>query len=375
MIGKIISFFKKTYHSLNQAEISKTALIDNYNYLFSLEKKLSIAPVVKSNAYGHGMLETAKILDMVHAPFLCVDSLYEAYELFKIGIKTPILILGYTNPQNFKVKKLPFKFAIYDLESAENLNKYQKGNNIHIFVDTALNREGVPVDELKTFLQTIKQYDNLNIEGLMSHFASTESDKDPLFKKQLDNFKKAIEICKAEGIYPKWIHIGASGGLIHPGTRKEIAKISNLCRAGLVSYGIGPDPKLKPVLKLTSKISLIKKLKKGDKVGYDGTYQAKKDITIATLPIGYQDGVDRRLSNIGFVSIDNIFCPILGRVSMNITTIDISKIKNPFVGQEVVIYSDIAGDKNSIESAAKYCKTIAYELLIHINPTIKRIVV
>lgn len=375
MIGKIIELFKKDYETLNHVVVSKKALVNNYKYLLSLEKAIKIAPVIKSNAYGHGIIETAKILDTVKAPFFCVDSLFEAYKLLKLKIKTPVLILGYTNPQNFKIKKLPFKFTVYDLESAKTLNEYQKGSSIHIFVDTALHREGVPIDNLIQFLKKLKQFKNLKIEGLMSHFASTESDKDPLFKKQMMNFKKAIDVCKKEGISPEWIHIGASGGLINPSTRKEIAKISNLARAGLISYGIGPDPKLKPALKLTSKISQIKKIKKGERIGYDGTHQTKKDTVIATIPIGYQDGVDRRLSSVGFVSINNIFCPILGRVSMNITTIDISKVKNPFTGQEVVIYSDKPNDKNSISYSAKLCKTIAYELLIHINMTVKRVII
>jgi alanine racemase len=381
MLNQFLAIFKKPYQVLNKIEVSKTALINNYRYLSSLSSKIRIAPVIKSNGYGHGITQVAEILKEEKVPFFCVDSLFEGYQLLKAKISTPILIMGYTNPDNLKIKKLPFRFAVYDLETAKTLNEYQKGSRVHIFVDTALHREGVQVEKLQEFLTAMKQFNNLTIEGLMSHFASTESDQDPLFKLQLNNFKKAEEIFKKMDITPKWIHIGASGGLINPSTRKEIVKISNLVRAGLICYGIGPDPKLKPVLTLKSTLAQIKQIKRGEKVGYSGTFAAKKDMTIGILPIGYQDGVDRRLSNIGFVYVNDAACQIVGKVSMNITAIDLSNVKEPKVGQEVVVYSNNREHKNSIANSAKLCKTItpdstiAYDLLIHLNPTIKRIIV
>ncbi len=375
---KFLNLFKKRYQTLNKIEISQNNLLHNYHYLSSLDKKVLIAPVMKSNGYGHGITNVGKILDSVNAPFFCVDSLFEAYELQKANIKTPVLVMGYSNPENLKVKTLPFSFAVYDLETTKVLNEFQPGCGVHIFVDTGMHREGVPVENLPEFLNQIKKLTNIKIEGLMSHLASSESRKDPLFLNQIKQYKKAKGILKKHKIHPKWFHIAATGSLINPQTRPIIAEVSNLARAGLALYGYSssmPDQNLKPTLTLTTKIAQIKKVSRGEKLGYDGTYTAKKDMTIAVLPIGYYDGVDRRLSNKGAFSINDISCPIIGRVSMNLNITDVSSVPNPKVGQEVVVYSCNPADKNSLGNAAKICKTIPYDLLVNLAETTRREVI
>lgn len=365
------------YHFLNTIYLSKPNLIDNYNYLSGINPDFKIAPVLKSNAYGHGLVETAKILEPLNPPFICVDSLHEAYRLYKAKISTPILIMGYFDPQNLRVKKLPFSYVVWDLETARIISKYQAGAHIHIKVDTGMHRLGVPIKELPKFLEEIKLIPDLKIEGLMSHFAHADDAKNPLFTNQIKNFKLAQNIFSEAGIKPKWIHISASNALLNPATQQTIFEISNLARVGKGLYGIAPfdaNNQLKPVLKLTSKIAQIKTIQKGESVGYDGTYKAKRDTVMGVLPIGYNDGVDRRLSNKGAVTIDKVVCPIIGRVSMNITTVDISKVTNPHLNQEVVVYSDSPQDPNSINNSAQICDTIAHELLVHIDPATKRIV-
>ncbi len=373
MIDQILRVFKRDYQTLNKIEISKENLLSNFKYLSSLNeqapssrsKKVKIAPVLKSNAYGHGLTEVARILAESNIsskiPFVCVDSLYEAYELSKAKIKTPILIMGYTDPENFKVKKLPFSFAVFDIESAKILNECQKGSNVHIFVDTGMNREGISLAELPKFLEQLKKLTNIKIEGLMSHLASADDVSDSLNKVQIKNFKKALEILKKHGFKPKWIHLLNSDGLLN-------SDIGNLARVGLALYGISRDPNLKPVLSLKTKIIQIKRLNTGNRVGYGGTFTAKKPMTLGVLPLGYYDGVDRRLSNKGFVQINKLRCPIIGNVSMNITTIDLSKIRNPYIGQEVNIYP-------SIETAAKISKTIPYDILASLSASTKRVIV
>lgn len=350
MLGQILKIFKKDYQTLNLITISREKLLANYDCLSKLDENLQIAPVLKSNAYGHGIQIVGKILDKVEVPFFCVDSLYEAYELQKAHIKTPILIMGYTDPENFKVKKLPFQYAVFDLLSAEILNEYQPGAKIHIFVDTGMNREGVRLDQLDEFLTQIKQIRNLNVVGVMSHLAS-------LRNSQIDNFKLAMNIFQKHDLDPKWRHLGASSAIKDPIFRTKLAAVSNLARVGLTMY--------ESVLELNSKLIQIKNIKKGEKIGYDGTYTAKKDTKIGILPIGYNDGVDRRLSNKGFVTINNKICKILGRVSMNITTIDLTNIPNATIGDAAVF---------DLEKSAQICQTIPYELLIHLHPSIKRII-
>lgn len=375
MISKVLKIFKQDYQTLNLIEVSKSNLIANFKYLSSLNKKIKIAPVVKSNGYGHGIIKIAKILDQLNPPYFCVDSLYEAYELQKVKIKTKILIMGYTNPENFKVKKLPFSFAIFDLKTAKILNDFQKGCDVHIFVDTGMHREGVSIDDLPNFLKVMKQFSNLTIEGLMSHLASSGGKNDPLFNLQIKNFKKALDIFKKYKIQPKWVHIAASGGLINKETNKIISQVSNLSRAGISLYGLGDDKHLKPALKLITHLGQIKILRKGETTGYDGTYRAKKDLNIGILPIGYFDGVDRGLSNKGIVKIREIECPIIGRVSMNLTTVDLSKIENPKPGEQVLVYSDHPQDKNSVANVAKLCHRIPYEILVNLAESMKRIIV
>lgn len=371
MISKILSFFKKEYRTLNKIELSKSNLLQNYRYLSSLNRKVKIAPVLKSNAYGHGIVEVAKILDKKSAPFFCVDSLYEAYKLLKSGIKTKVLIMGYTNPENFKVKKLPFSYAIFNAEMLQVLNKYQPGCGVHIFIDTGMHREGISLPQLPAFVEHLKQFPNLKIEGLMSHLASADDETDILNKTQIINFQKALEICKKSKVYPKWIHIQNSDGL-----NLKIKNLNlNMARAGLALFGISQNPELKPVLNLKSKIIQIKKLQKGDRVGYSGTYKTAGETSEGVLPLGYYDGVDLRLSNKGFVTVTGVECKIIGRVSMNITTVDLSKVKNPSIGQEVIIYSSNPNDKNSIQSVAKICRTIPYDILISLAASTKRVVV
>lgn len=364
-----------TYQPLNLIEVSKNRLLDNYKYLSSLSPNIKIAPVLKSNGYGHGLIIVARILDPFNPPFFCVDSLYEAYELLKAGIKTPILIMGYVDPENLKVKKLPFSYVVWDLRTLDGVIKYQPQASIHILIDTGMNREGVKVEDFPRFLSYFAKFPTLQVEGLMSHLSSAKSSSDQLFKSQIKNFQKAKEEFNKFGIHPKWTHLGASDAITNPGTRKIIKQVSNLARGGLALYGISNDKKLKPILKFTTKLIGIKKVKKGERVGYSGTFKAKKDLILGVLPAGYNDGVDRRLSNKGVVTVNGQQCPIIGLISMNLTTIDLSKVRYPKIGTEVVIYSDNPRDKNSISNTAKICKTIPYEILIHLHPSTKRVVI
>ena len=400
MVRLIQRILGRTSHPLNTIFISKDRLLSNYKTLSKINPKISIAPVLKSNAYGHGLAEVGKILDSRRMftpdlirggndrmPFICVDSLYEALILRKAGIKSEILIIGYIDPKSLKHKKLNFSFAVWDLETAEVLDKYQKGAKIHIFVDTGMNREGIRLDQLSTFLSQLKLLKNLKIEGLMSHLAVADDPKNPLNKIQFQNFKKAKEIVKNAGFKPKWFHLGGSYALLNLNP-----KDCNLIRVGKALYGVVGNAStssakktsslsavegIHPVLSFKSKIAQIKNIKKGDKIGYSSTFTAQKDLKIAVLPLGYNDGLDRRLSNKGVVRVGGdggVGCKILGLISMNVAVIDISEVKNPYLGQEVVIFSDNPKDKNSIQKCAEECGTISYELLVHLHPSTKRIV-
>lgn len=370
---------RKKYQHLNKVFVSSSAIRHNYKTLQDYHPEAQICPVLKSNAYGAGLVQTAHIFDSLGAPFLVVDSLYEAYKLYKQKVKTPILILGYTIPENFKVKRLPFVYGVYDLEVAKALNTYQPGAAIHIFVDTGMTREGVQIEHLDKFVKELKKLKKLRIEGLASHFAEADNAKSfAKTKQQVENFKQAYEILKSNGIDPKWRHISASAGAF-----KLHDEVFTMIRVGKAMYGVSPlelvDPfykklKLEGVLSFESTIAQIKSIKKGTEVGYSFTYKTPKDMNIAILPAGYYEGVDRRLSNKGVVQVNGRYCPIIGRVSMNMTAIDVTTV-NCKVRDKVVIYSNKTEDKNSIYNTAITAGTIPYEIVVHIAESVRREVV
>lgn len=378
MLNLIKRILGREYHFLNTIQISRSKLVQNYSYLRSLSPTLAIAPVLKSNAYGHGLVEIGKIVGSLKPPFICVDSLHEAYRLQKAGIKTSILIMGYINPHNLRFKRLPFSYAVYDLDYLQQIHRFQPDAPVHLKVDTGMHRMGIPVDSLSEVVQWIRQTGNVKVQGLMSHLATTNDHRNPQLKLQLRNFNAARNLLQKYQIRPKWLHLGASEAILNPKIRIQLTKLSNLIRAGKSFYGYptaANDQGLSPALELITTIAQIKQLRRGEEVGYDGTFVAKKDSTIAVLPIGYFDGVDRRLSNKGRVLINGRICPIIGRVSMNITMVDVSKVHTISIGDTAVIISSNPTEPNSLVNIAKSCDTIPPEILIHLDSSIRRVII
>lgn len=364
----------KPYYPLNIIEISKKRLISNYKYLSSINKNIKVSPVLKSNAYGHGIIEVGRILDKLNPVFFCVDSIYEAYQLFNVKIKTPILITGFVDPNNLKIKRLPFSYAVFDLRQFRGILKNQPQAKVHLFIDTGMHREGLRTDELEMFVNQLNNEEKSRVEGIMSHLAFSEEPENIDTKKQIIQFKLAIKILKKYSIFPKFVHFGNSSGLLN--NRKLGLSFTNVARTGLALYGISSirNNGLKPVLQLITHVIQVKKIKKGEKVGYDFTYEAKEDGLIAVLPIGYNDGVERRLSDKGIVLIKNKPCPIIGRVSMNLCVVDVAAVKNIKIGDEVIIFSN-NDDKNNVVNSAKKADMIPYGILIHLERSTKRKVI
>ncbi len=363
--------WKRQYQPLNIVEINRSRLIGNYRHLSNINKKIKIAPVLKSNAYGHGIIEVGSILDRLSPVFFCVDSIYEAYQLYKAKIKTPILITGYVDPDNLRVKKLPFSYAIFDLEQLRGVLKNQPQAKVHLFIDTGMHREGIRADEFEQFISKLNDREKKSIEGIMSHLAFAEEPKIIDTKKQISQFKSALKVLKNYSIIPKWIHFGNSSGLLN--NKKLGLSFTNVSRSGLALYGISSvnSKGLKPVLQLKTHVVQVKKIRKGEKVGYDFTYEAKKDGMVAVLPIGYNDGIDRKLSDNGNVLIKNKACPIIGRVSMNLSVVDVSLAGDIKVGDEVTVFSNKEIDNNVVNTAKKI-GVIPYQILVHLERSTKR---
>jgi len=343
----------KKYQTLNLIEVSKKVLKGNYEYCQKIHFESKICPVLKSNAYGHGLELVGRWLEEEIKPELvAVDSLYEAYRLEKAGIRLPVIILGYTMPENFKIlKRLKFRLPIYDEETLRVLNRWQPGIRVHLKIDTGMSRLGIRWDEVEKFVKKLKRYRLIKVEGIYTHLGQVEN------KKQIKRFKEAIEIFEKEGFRFKWKHVLASNGV-----EKIFDSEFNLIRLGLGFYA------RKPALKLLTRLVQVKTIKKGDWVSYGGIYKAKKKMKIGVLPLGYYDGLDRRLSNKGKVKIAGKECRILGRVCMNLTIVDLSGVRKPLAGQEVVVYEDM-------KKSAKLAGTIPYDLLVGLSETTKRVLV
>lgn len=397
----ISDLFRQKSYPLNKIYLSKDRLIANYKYLSTLSPEVHVAPVLKSNAYGHGIKEIGRLIDTQKPAFICVDSLYEAIQLQKAGVKSEILITGFVDPRSLQGKKLPFSYAVFDLDQLRNIAKYQPGAKVHLFFDTGMHREGFDIREVKYLLRSLANITGVVIDGVMSHLACSDSPQDVLTRAQLDNFKAAKLLVLQLGYTPHWFHLGGSYSLLN-----KLTAECNVIRCGLGIYGFPtarehPGSKLLPVLKLTTKIAQWKYIKKGDYIGYSKEYQAPKDLIIAILPIGYNDGVDVRLSNVGEVyckpvGLDDfgdkrskvydkmphrVRSQIRGLISMNITTIDLSEAKKvlgnkmPAVGDEIEVFSDDPLFPNCIEQAAKKCDSNPYELLVHLHPSTRREVI
>lgn len=357
---------------LNMIELSNKALRCNYNYYKKIHPESMVCPVLKSNAYGHGLKKIAQMCDGLGAPYLVVDSYYEVLELKKIGIKTPSLVIGYTHPDNYKNMRFGnVAITVLDKETIEALGKLRKKITIHLKVDTGMHRQGIPFNELESALELIKKYKKLKLEGLCTHLADADNQKSNVFTRgQVVEFKKALKIAEKHGFDIKWKHISATSG-----AGKIFAKDFNMIRLGLGLYGdssVKDFKKLKPVLTLTSTIIDIKKLKKGDCVSYGCTFTAPKDMKIGIIPAGYYEGVDRRLSNKGTVYYGKTQCKIVGRVCMNLTMIDLSNAKRARKWDKVTVIGNNLLLKNSARHIAEICKTVTYTIWTHIAPTIRR---
>lgn len=373
----------KPYQNLNNIQISGPALHHNFVTFQNLNPHTPLAPVLKANAYGHGLVLIAKWIDThLKVPYLCVDSLFEAYELSKARIRTPILIIGYTSPDNFRTfKRLPFTFPAFDEATLSALNRYQPGAKVHLKLDTGMNRYGFLPHQIGHFIMLMKKYPRLVYEGLYSHLSQADDPAKKAFThQQIKLFTQSIKQFTQSGITFTWRHLAATSGGV--ATQNPSA---NLIRLGLGFYGYSPFPpetkqikrwsaSLRPALRLTSRITQIKEVQKGSQISYGGTFIAPHPLTLAILPIGYADGVNRRLSNRGQVTVGEWLCPIVGKVCMNITIIDITKVPTATVGEKVTIFNPHPGSPNSIGETSKLCDMIPYELLTGLNPTIKRVI-
>lgn len=365
------------YAPIVEVAVSRSRLLHNLHEYQNKYPRLRFAPVLKSNAYGHGLVEVAEILDKESIAFLVLDSLYEALVLRSRGIKSKILIIGYTEVGNMVSSRLAgASFAVTSLEQLKELAvKAHNKIKIHLKIDTGMNRQGLEIGELDEVKKILKGSEYLILEGICSHLSDADGDDRAFTREQIGKWNKTVSFFKKEFPEIEFFHLSNTAGAAYVGDID-----ANVGRLGLGLYGINASPRekleLEPVLEMRSVVSSVREVKIGESVGYNAGFVASKNMKAATVPTGYFEGVDRRLSNRGFFKIGATFCPIVGKVSMNITSIDVSGISRNEVklGTPVTIISRENEDKNSAQNLAELCDTIPYEILVHIPQHLRRTV-
>lgn len=363
-------------------EISKSALLHNVQAFKKLVSPSRVIPVVKANAYGHGILEISKILKSSKlVPGLAVVNSEEALFLRNNGVKLPLWILSYF--EGNEAQKLIGKnvsFPVYNHETVSLLTRISNNKpvNIHVKVDCGTHRLGVILNTFGSLLEQISKHKNLNLRGVFAHYSSSEEDF-AYTKYQTGLFKKFQEKL-SQKFSPKHIHIACTAAsFILPESRGTDV------RFGIGLYGLWPSEQvrkkmsskltLKSVLLWKTKIIQIKEIPRGDFVGYGNTFRAKRKTILAVLPVGYYEGYDRGLGNTGEVLIGGKKCPVIGRVCMNLTMVDITDVrKNIKVGDEVILIGKQGNLAITADDLAGKLKTINYEVVTRINPSLPRLI-
>ncbi len=358
--------------TLIEVRISGGALESNIE-AFKQTYALPIAPVLKSNAYGHGLLEVARLVAPMSPPFLVVDSYFEAQFLRLKGIATPLLVIGFVPLQQILTNRLhAVSFVVTSFEALQMLANSNVRTSVHIKIDTGMHRQGILPPQVEDAFDLL-QKSYLRVEGICSHFASADSDQE-FTHKQIKVWNEQVSKWRQHFPRMKYWHIAASAGAAYG----ELCE-ANLIRLGAGLYGFERIPSrslpLASALSMHSQLTVVKEIKKGDSVGYNNTFFATQTMKIATVPVGYFEGYDRRLSNKGVMLVDSVTCPVIGRVSMNMTTIDVSQCKTTLIGTRVVVISNSLEDPNSVEKLAALCDMSPLEFLVHIPQHLRRVVV
>jgi alanine racemase len=376
---------------LKWIEINEKALVHNLKLIRKLLKpKTKLLFTVKANAYGHGLKEIALICEKNNlVDVYGVHSIEEALTLREIGVKRDILILGYVEESEliYALEK-NIKFTVYNLSMIKKLNsiakKISKKAVIHLKVETGTGRQGILKKDWGKIRDFLKKAENIDFEGISSHFANIEDTTDHSYAEyQFKRFTDFTGIVKKDGFSPRIKHFSCSAStLLFPKTHLDMVRV------GISGYGYWPSKetylsfllkngkeiKLRKVLSFYSKISQIKTLDAGSFIGYGLTYKTNSKTKIAVLPVGYYDGVDRKLSNTGYFLVKGKRAAIRGRVCMNITVIDITTVKNVKLEDRVTLLGNQGDEHITADDWAEKTYTINYEILSRLSPLIKRVV-
>lgn len=366
--------------------ISLRALRENARILGTLVAPARAAFVVKGNAYGHGLVETALAIEPVAAK-LCVFSLDEAVALREGGITAPILVLGPIEPQHLPdAMHARVELALWDTKSyvrdlANAAHRAHVPVKIHVKVNSGLNRLGLEPEELADAVEDYARTASLEIAGIFSHLASAEEIDSPYTMLQLERYLRAYTHAEpslaSHGALPIR-HIAASAAaMLWPQTRLDMV------RYGIALYGLWPSPQtreavnggtlpLEPVLSYTTQLVTTRQITAGEPVGYGTSFHAPRAMRIGILPVGYADGIPRSLSNKGAVVVERARCPIVGRIAMNMTFVDLTNAPAAHAGTSVTLIGNEGDTAVTADDWAGWDETINYEIVTRLPASLPR---
>ncbi len=359
----------------NQLKIDLPALLHNLNQVRRLVgQETKIMGVVKSDAYGHGMLPVSRKLEEAGIDCLGVAHLYEALELRKAGTRLPIVILCgiLTRDESREVAENDLTPVVFDLSIAEALDqesaKLGKRTPIHLKVDTGMGRLGIPYEEVGQFIGRIAALKSLNVQALTSHLSSADENKGDFTKTQINNFKKAVDTGISFGLDLPFNNLANSAGIMG----YKDARF-NMVRPGIMLYGGLPSPEykspvpLKPAMHFKGRVMQIRDLPDKTPVSYGRTYYTEGRRRIAVLSAGYGDGLPRAMSNRGDVLVKGRKAPIVGTICMNLTMCDITGFEDIKTGEEVVFLGSQGQEAITGDDIGRWAGTISYEVFCSIG--------
>ncbi len=361
------------------AEIDLSAISHNLALLREGHTDKCVIPVIKADAYGHGALEVARRLAADGVKMFAVASVEEGAQLREAGIEASILLLGAYVPDecdDIIEQSLTTSVSSVDFARAMDEAAVARGVEapVHVKIDTGMGRLGIPAARAIEEVERIAVLPNLALEGIYTHFAESEAEDRSFTMHQLDEFRRIVAALEATGIHFKYRHAANSAACM------EIPEaLFNCLRPGIALYGLRPaaccgaDLDLKPALRFSATVRHVERHPAGQTIGYNRTHTLARDSVVAVIGAGYADGYDRRLSNGAVVTIRGGHAPVLGRVSMDLISVDVTDMAEVKPGDEAVLFSDDPAAPNCVERLAETADTIPYVLVCGISKRVKRI--
>lgn len=378
------------------AEINTDALRSNFEFVQEIVGRgVTVAPAVKADAYGHGAIQCARVLERAGAKWLCVALPEEGLALRRANINAFLLVLnGFWGEQASLCLRERLTPVLYRADMVESFNEAtrERGQvaDIHIKIDTGMGRLGVRWDAVREFAETLAKCENIKVAGVMTHFAAAdEKDKNDFTRTQVKRYEAGLEILKAHGINPTYCDMANSAAIF-----SHSYAHGNMVRPGGVIYGLRRDvlqseigqetdftenhsaknhpSNLRAVMSVKTRVTLLKEINVGETIGYGCTFRANRKTRVATLPIGYADGVPRALSNTGQVIIRGRFAPIIGRVSMDLTLVDVTDVREVELWDEAVFIGRDGACEITAEDVGTLAGTFSYEITCGISPRVPR---